>query len=169
MKRRKSWRKRLKIYRQLCQVYGHTTGVPAGRCLIIIHSIARTSIPMISISSYTSRNSCSISFGVFIMIEAEISVIVVPIPGGRLLQHRIQKLVLWYYKFLSSEVNMLQNSLTLAVSLPVNLSIKLGFVSVNGTRETYFVDALSSYCVISILCIPDLNIIRFSFLVSALC
>ena len=40
------------------------------------------------------------------------------------------------------EVNMLKNSSTLAVSVPINLSIKLGFVSVNGPRETYFVDAL---------------------------
>ena len=40
-----------------------------------------------------------------------------------------------------SEVKMLKNILTLAVSVPINLSIKLGFVSVNGPRETYFVDA----------------------------
>ena len=40
------------------------------------------------------------------------------------------------------EVNMLKNSSTLAVSVPINISIKLGFVSVNGSRETYFVDAL---------------------------
>ena len=39
------------------------------------------------------------------------------------------------------EVNMLKNSSTLAVSVPINLSIKLGFVSVNDPRETYFVDA----------------------------
>ena len=37
---------------------------------------------------------------------------------------------------------MLKNSSTLAVSVPINLSIKLGFVSDNGSRETYFVDAL---------------------------
>ena len=41
-----------------------------------------------------------------------------------------------------SEVNMLKNSSTLAVSVPINLSIKLGFVSVNGPREIYFVDSL---------------------------
>ena len=33
------------------------------------------------------------------------------------------------------DVNMLKNSSTLAVSVPINLSIKLGFVSVNGPRE----------------------------------
>ena len=38
------------------------------------------------------------------------------------------------------EVNKLKNSSTLAVSVPINLSIKFGFVSVNGTRETYFVN-----------------------------
>ena len=41
-----------------------------------------------------------------------------------------------------SEVNMLKNSSTLAVSVPINVSTKLGFVSVNVPRETYFVDAL---------------------------
>ena len=40
------------------------------------------------------------------------------------------------------EVNTLKNSSTLAVSVPINLSIKLGVVYVNGPRETYFVDAL---------------------------
>ena len=34
------------------------------------------------------------------------------------------------------EVNILKDSLTLAVSVPINLSIKLGFVSVNGLKET---------------------------------
>ena len=38
------------------------------------------------------------------------------------------------------KVNMLKNSSTLAVSVPINLSIKLGFVFVNGLRDTYFVD-----------------------------
>ena len=37
------------------------------------------------------------------------------------------------------EVNILKNSSTLAVSVPISLSIKLGFLSVNGPRETYFV------------------------------
>ena len=32
------------------------------------------------------------------------------------------------------EVNMLKNSSTPVVSVPINLSIKLGFVSVNGTQ-----------------------------------
>ena len=41
-----------------------------------------------------------------------------------------------------TEVNMSKNSSNLAVSVPINLSIKLCFVSVNGSRETYFVDAL---------------------------
>ena len=40
------------------------------------------------------------------------------------------------------EVNMLKNSSTLVVSVTINLSIKLGFVSVNGPRETYFVEML---------------------------
>ena len=43
----------------------------------------------------------------------------------------IQKLVPQYDKSSIPEVNMLKNSSTLAVSVPINLSIKLGFVSVN--------------------------------------
>ena len=42
-----------------------------------------------------------------------------------------------------TEVNMLKNSSTLAVSVTINLSIKLSFVSINGPRETNFVDAIS--------------------------
>ena len=40
------------------------------------------------------------------------------------------------------EMNMLKNSSTLAVSVPINHSIKLGFVSVNDPKEMYFVDSL---------------------------
>ena len=39
-------------------------------------------------------------------------------------------------------VNMLKNSSTLAVSIPINLSIQFGSVSVNGHMETYFVEVL---------------------------
>ena len=37
---------------------------------------------------------------------------------------------------------MLKNSSTLAVPVPVNFSIKLGFVSVNSPNETYLMDVL---------------------------
>ena len=40
------------------------------------------------------------------------------------------------------KVNMLKNSLSLTVSVAINISIKLDFASVNRPRETYFVDAL---------------------------
>ena len=40
---------------------------------------------------------------------------------------------------------MLKNSSRLTVSVPTNLSMKLGFISVNGLRETYFVDAPRIY------------------------
>ena len=43
------------------------------------------------------------------------------------------------------EETMLKNTLTL-VSVPGNLFIKFGFVSVNGPWETYFVDALCRFC-----------------------
>ena len=42
------------------------------------------------------------------------------------------------------EVNTLKKSSTLAVSVTINISIKLGLVSENVPRETYFVDALST-------------------------
>ena len=65
------------IHRKLCQVYGHTRldgqhiscKNSAGRCLIIIHRISRTSRPVISIFSYTSRNSCPVSVSVFRMTK----------------------------------------------------------------------------------------------------
>ena len=44
---------------------------------------------------------------------------------------------------------MLKNSSTLAV--PIKLSLKLGFVSVNGPRKTFFVDAISYVFVLFIL------------------
>ena len=70
------------------------------------------------------------------------SVTVVPIPGGRLLPHKIQKLSHGMTNVSIPQVNMLKNNSTLAVSVPINLSIKLGFVSINSPREIYFVDAL---------------------------
>ena len=109
------------------RVYGHTQldgqhiscRNSAGRCSII-HPIARTSRPVISIFSYTSRNSCSVSVRVFRMNrEAELNVTVVPIPGGRVLGYRIQKL--------SQQLNT-------CCICSINLSSKLGFVSVNCQR-----------------------------------
>ena len=40
------------------------------------------------------------------------------------------------------EMNVFRNISTLDVCVAINLSIKLGFVSVNGPREIYVVDAL---------------------------
>ena len=53
------------------------------------------------------------------------------------------------------EVTILKNSLTLAVSVPINLFIKFDFVSVNGVRKTYFVDALRRFCLGFYLFKPD--------------
>ena len=58
----------IEIY-QLCQIYGHTRldgqhiscRSSVGRCLNIIHPIARTSRPLISTFSSTSRNFCLVS------------------------------------------------------------------------------------------------------------
>ena len=51
----------------------------------------------------------------------------------------------------------MKNSSTLAVSLPINYLIKFGFVSVNGHRENYFVDALCRFCLDFDLFKPDEN------------
>ena len=67
--------------------------------------------------------------------EVEMSVIVVPVPGERLLRHRIQN---WSH-------GMANVSIPEVKSVAINLSIKFGFVSVNCPRETYFVDALRIY------------------------
>ena len=59
----------------------------------------------------------------------EISVTV--IPGGRLLRFQIYKSwSLGTTNVSIPEVNMLKNSSTLAASVTINLSVKLGFVSV---------------------------------------
>ena len=54
----------------------------------------------------------------------------------------IQKLVPLYEKVSIPKVRIVKNSSTLAVSAAIKLSFKLGFVFVNGFRETCFVDAL---------------------------
>ena len=53
----------------------------------------------------------------------------------------------WYHGMTNvsiPEVNMSKNSSRLAVSVPINISIKLDFVSVNGSVKTYFVYSLRS-------------------------
>ena len=137
------------IHRELCQVYGHTQldgqyiscRSSAGRCLIISHPIARTLHPVISIFSYTSRNSCPVT--VFRITE-----------WWKWVPQWFQSQAAdfydtgyksWSYGMINvsvSEINMLKNSSTLAVSVPTNLSVKLDFVSVKDPRETYFLDKL---------------------------
>ena len=52
----------------------------------------------------------------------------------------------------TTSTNMLKNSAILAVTYVLkNLSTKLGFVSVNGFKETYFVDELRNFDVTFIL------------------
>ena len=59
----------IEIHRQLCLVYGQTRlegqhiscRSSAGRCLIIIHPIVRTSPSLISTFSYIPRNSCLVN------------------------------------------------------------------------------------------------------------
>ena len=65
-------------------------------------------------------------------------------PGGRLLRHRIQKLVPRYDKCLTWICWKIAQHL---LYVPINLPIKLRFVSVNGPRENYFVDALRMFVI----------------------
>ena len=133
----------IKIHHQLCEVYGHTRldgqlvscRSSAGRCLIIIHPIAWTSCPVIAIFSYTSRNFCPDSISVFKITEWQ-----------RWVSQSFQSQVADFYDIrykswsqnmtnvLILKVNMLKNSSTFAVSVPINIYIKL--VSVSGHRET---------------------------------
>ena len=69
--------------------------------------------------------------------EEKMSVTAIPIPGGRLVRHRIQKLAPRYDKCINSRCENVENSSKLAVFVSINLSIKLGFVSVTGTRKSY--------------------------------
>ena len=142
----------IEIHFQLCQVYGHTRldgdyfscRSSAGSCLIIIHPIARTSHPVIFIYSKTSRNSCPVSVRVFRMTERRIWL-------SQCFQSQAVDFYDTEYKswshcvknFSIPEVDMLQNTSALAVSVPINISIKLCFDSVNGHGETCFLEALS--------------------------
>ena len=83
--------------------------------------------------------------------EAEMSVTVVPIHCGRFLRHRIQTLVPRYDKCLDSGGEYVKHSSSLTVS--INVSIKFGFVCVNGPRETCFVYALRLMLLVSIIII----------------
>ena len=74
--------------------------------------------------------------------EAEMSGTGVPIPGGRLFDTGYKSWPHGMTNVSIPEVNILKNSSILAVSAPINVSIKLYFVFVNDHRETYFVDAL---------------------------
>ena len=120
----------------------------AVRCLLI-NAIARTSCPAISIFPYISRNSCPVSVSVFRMTERR-SWVSHSGSNPRWQTHTIQGYQSWFHgkkNVLVAEVKMLKNSSTLTVSVPINFSIKLGFVSMCGLGETYFVHALRiDYC-----------------------
>ena len=49
----------------------------------------------------------------------------------------------------------MKNCLTLGVSVARNVFIKFGFDSVNGSRKTYFVDAIHRFCLDFDLFKPD--------------
>ena len=92
------------------------------------------------------RNFCSISVSVFKMTERRRWVL-------RWFQSKRKTSttqdtkadrILWQMSI--PGVTMLKNSSILTVSVPINLFITFGFVSVNGPRENYFVDALCRFC-----------------------
>ena len=119
----------IEIHRQLYQVYNHTQldgqhiscRSSAGRCLIIIHPIVRTSRPVIYMFSYNSRNSCPVSVSVIRMTKrGEISV-------TQWFQSQAADFYDTGFKSWSHgmtnvsipEMNMLKNNSTLAVSDPI--------------------------------------------------
>ena len=133
----------IEILRQLCQVYGHTwlDGQHISyRCAITNHHpcnqwfpsfLTPQEIPVWSTSAFLEwqrgRDECQSGSNPRRQTSTT--------QGYKSLSHSMTNISV-------PEVNMLKNSSTLAVSVPINLSIKLGFVSVNGQRETYFVDTL---------------------------
>ena len=71
--------------RQMSQVHGHTQ-LNGQHIFCKSSAIAQALYPVISIFSYTSRNSCPVRVSVFQNNrEVEMSVTVVPVSGGRLL------------------------------------------------------------------------------------
>ena len=92
----------------------------SGMCLII-HSIAQTSRPLISIFSNTSKNSYPVSISVFRIHRGRDEChTVVLIPG-------IRNLVPLHGIYLNSEGEYVKNSSTLAVSVPINISLNWVF------------------------------------------
>jgi hypothetical protein len=61
--------------------------------------------------------------------------------------------------------NMLKNSRTLAVSFAINISIKLCFVSVNGHRETCFVDEPRTSLLLAYLKLEDIPLKSNKYLI----
>ena len=51
----------------------------------------------------------------------------IPVPSGRLLRHRIRKMVPRYDKCLNPGGEYVESSSTFAVFVPINISIKFGF------------------------------------------
>ena len=94
--------------------------------------------PEISNFTYTSRNSCMVSVSVFRMTEKRWV--------SRWFQSQAADSYntgykIWSHGMTDVSIPKANNSI-LAVSAPINISIILGLVSVNGPRETNFVDAL---------------------------
>ena len=109
----------------------------AGRCLII-HPIARTLHSEIHLFIHLKK-FLSDKVSIFRMTGGDECYTAVPILGGR------QGYKSWSHGVTNvsiPRVNMFKNSSTLAVSVPINLSFRLCFVSVHGPRKTYFVESL---------------------------
>ena len=103
-----------------------------GRCLFIIHPIARSSRLVISIFSHFSRNSCSVSVSLFrITRGGDKSHTVVLVQGGRFFDKGHKSLFHSMTNVSIPEVSILKNNATFAVSFPINICIKLGSVSLN--------------------------------------
>ena len=102
----------------------------------------RTSLPVIFISSFISWNLSDQSQRFHSDRETEMSVSQwFQSQAANFYEKGIQKFV-QRYDMSQFRRWMLKNSSTLAVFIPISLSIKMEFISVIGPREIYFVDAL---------------------------
>ena len=139
------------IHRQLCQIYGHrrldgqhiSCRNSAGRCLIHIQPIAQISCLLISIFSYPQEipvQSAS-AFSEWQRDEDECHSGSNPRRQTSTAQDAKVGLTVWQMSQFQRWI-FWKNSSVLAVFVPINLSIKLGFFSVSSSRDTYFVDAL---------------------------
>ena len=115
-------------------LYGHTHLLREFGWEAFNHSLYIPDLAPCDFHLFLSSNSCPVSISVFRITVGNKCQRFFPM---RQTSTQDIKVGPWNDKCLNS-VGMLKNSSTLAVSVSINFSIKLGFVSVNGPREAAF-------------------------------